>query len=153
MVSSTPRPHFNLRGKTRYPLYRRLGGPQGRSRRAENLVPHRDSIPDRPVRTQSLYRLSYPGLPPELDVRIQHFLKLQKTQIRTGCFTSHTQPSIVIPATCDRTSQGLTDSPPDRLRILVLDVYLATFTKYNHFRNIHAAATVVPTRQKRLGHP
>jgi len=26
-------------GKTRYPLYRRLGGPQDRSERAENLVP------------------------------------------------------------------------------------------------------------------
>ena len=26
-------------GKTRYPLYRRLGGPQGRSGRAENFVP------------------------------------------------------------------------------------------------------------------
>jgi len=26
-------------GKTRYPLYRRLGGPQGQSGRAENLVP------------------------------------------------------------------------------------------------------------------
>ena len=26
-------------GKTRYPLHRRLGGPQGRSGRAENLVP------------------------------------------------------------------------------------------------------------------
>ena len=26
-------------GKTRYPLYRMLGGPQGRSGRAENLVP------------------------------------------------------------------------------------------------------------------
>ena len=26
-------------GKTRYPFYRRLGGPQGRSRRAGNLVP------------------------------------------------------------------------------------------------------------------
>ena len=28
-----------LPGKTRYPLHRRLGGPQGRSGRAENLVP------------------------------------------------------------------------------------------------------------------
>jgi hypothetical protein len=45
--------------KNLYPLYRRLGGPQGRSGRAENLVPHRDSIPDRPARSQSLYRLSY----------------------------------------------------------------------------------------------
>ena len=26
-------------GKNRYPFYRRLGGPQGRSGRAENLVP------------------------------------------------------------------------------------------------------------------
>ena len=26
-------------GKTRYPFYRRLGGPQGRSGRAESLVP------------------------------------------------------------------------------------------------------------------
>jgi len=26
-------------GKTRYPFYRRLGGPQGRSGRAENIVP------------------------------------------------------------------------------------------------------------------
>ena len=26
-------------GKTRYPFYRKLGGPQGRSGRAENLVP------------------------------------------------------------------------------------------------------------------
>ena len=28
-----------LPGKTRYPFYRRLGEPQGRSGRAENLVP------------------------------------------------------------------------------------------------------------------
>ena len=38
VVSSTPRPHFTP-GKTRYPLYRRLGGPHGRSGGAENLVP------------------------------------------------------------------------------------------------------------------
>ena len=48
-------------GKTRYPLCRRLGGPHGRSGRAEYLVPHRDSIPDRPARSQLLYRLSYPA--------------------------------------------------------------------------------------------
>jgi len=38
VVSSTPRPHF-IQGKTQYPLYRRLSGLQGRSGRAENLVP------------------------------------------------------------------------------------------------------------------
>ena len=48
-------------GKTRYSLYRRLGGPQGRSRRAENLVPTGiRSRTAQPV-AQSLYRLSYPA--------------------------------------------------------------------------------------------
>ena len=46
-------------GKTRCPFYRGLGGPQGRSGRAENLVPTEIRSPDRPVRSQSLYRLSY----------------------------------------------------------------------------------------------
>jgi len=37
---STPRPDRNFPpGKSRYPFYRRLGGPQGRSGRAENLFP------------------------------------------------------------------------------------------------------------------
>jgi len=30
--------------KTRYPFYRRLGGPQGRSGRAENLVPRNRNL-------------------------------------------------------------------------------------------------------------
>ena len=30
---------------------------------AENLAPHRDSIPDLPARSESLYRLLYPALP------------------------------------------------------------------------------------------
>ena len=42
-------------GKTRCPLYRRLGGPRGRSGRAENLVP---TGTVQPV-AQSRYRLSY----------------------------------------------------------------------------------------------
>ena len=61
VVSSTPRPHFTPREKTRYPLCRRLGGPQGRYGWAEKSRPHRDSIPDRPSRSQPLYRLSYPA--------------------------------------------------------------------------------------------
>ena len=46
-------------GKTRYPFYRRLGGPQGGSGRAENLVP--TGIRSRIVQpvAQSLYPLSY----------------------------------------------------------------------------------------------
>ena len=48
-----------LPGKTRYPFYRRLGGPQGRSGRAEYLVPTGIRSPDRPARSQALYRLSH----------------------------------------------------------------------------------------------
>ena len=46
-------------GKTRYPFYRRLGGPQGRSGRAENHF--LTGIRSRTVQSvvQSLYRLSY----------------------------------------------------------------------------------------------
>ena len=45
--------------KIRYPVYSRLGGPQGRSGRAENLVP--TAIRSQTVQhvAQSLYRLSY----------------------------------------------------------------------------------------------
>ena len=48
-------------GKTRYPFYRRLGGPRGRCGRAENLVP--TGMRSRTVQpvAQSLYPLSYPA--------------------------------------------------------------------------------------------
>ena len=57
---SAARPGRTLpRGNTRYPFCRRLGGPQGRSGRAENLAPPGfDPGPSSPV-AQSLYRLSY----------------------------------------------------------------------------------------------
>jgi hypothetical protein len=43
---STPRPgRFTPRGKNRYPLYRRLGGPQRRYGQVEKARHHRDSIP------------------------------------------------------------------------------------------------------------
>ena len=62
---STPRPgRFIPRKETRYPLYGRLGGPQGPVwTGAVSLAPSSTGIrsPDRPVRSESLYRLSYPG--------------------------------------------------------------------------------------------
>ena len=49
-------------GKTRYPLYRRMGGPQGRSGQVRKISPPPGfDPPDRPARSQSLYRLSYPA--------------------------------------------------------------------------------------------
>ena len=46
-------------GKTQYQFYRRLGGPQDRTGLGGKSHPHRDSIPDRPARSQSLYRLGH----------------------------------------------------------------------------------------------
>jgi hypothetical protein len=49
-------------GTTRYLLYRRLGGPQGRSGRVRKMSPPTGiRSPDRPARSQSLYRRSYPA--------------------------------------------------------------------------------------------
>ena len=66
---SASRPGHSLPlGKTRYQLYRRLGGPQSRSGRVENLVLTGIRSPDRPARIQSLYRLSYTGPLKNLDI-------------------------------------------------------------------------------------
>ena len=46
-------------GKTRYPFYRRLGGAPGPVWTGGKSRPHRDSIPDRPARSQSHNRLIY----------------------------------------------------------------------------------------------
>jgi hypothetical protein len=49
-------------GKTRYPLYRGLGGPQGRSGQVWKIsAPTGARFPERPALSESLYRLSYPG--------------------------------------------------------------------------------------------
>jgi len=58
---SAARPGRNLPpGKTRYPLYMRLGGPQGRSGRAENLVP--TGIRSRTVQPVVAIPTELPGL-------------------------------------------------------------------------------------------
>ena len=50
-------------GNIRYPLHRRLGGPQGRSGRAENLVPTGIRLPDRPARSSVAIPTELPGPP------------------------------------------------------------------------------------------
>ena len=64
MVSSTPRPQFTP-GKDPVPIVQEAGWAPGPVWTGEKFRPHRDSIPDRPVRSQSLYRLSYPAHPQE----------------------------------------------------------------------------------------
>ena len=58
MVSSTPRPHFTPR-KDPVPILQEAGWAPGPVWTGGKPRPHRDSIPDRSARGQSLYRLSY----------------------------------------------------------------------------------------------
>ena len=62
VVNATPRPFISWE-KSRNALYRRLGGPQGRSGRVRKTSPPPkfDAPTVQPV--ESLYRLSYPGPP------------------------------------------------------------------------------------------
>jgi len=74
-------------GKTRYPICRRLDGPQGRSGRVRKISPPTGiRSPDRPVRSESLYRLSYPGP--------QSTLLGSKTNI---CCVTPDSPNVTIP--------------------------------------------------------
>ena len=59
MVSSTPRPHFTPR-KDPVPILQEAGWASGPVWTGGKSRPHRDSIPDHPARSLSLYRLSYP---------------------------------------------------------------------------------------------
>jgi len=58
VVSSTPRPHFTP-GKDPVPILQEAGWAPGPVWTGGKSRPHRDSIPNRPARSQSLYRLSY----------------------------------------------------------------------------------------------
>ena len=58
-VSSTPRPQFSP-GKDPVSILQEAGWTPGTVWTGEKSRPHRDSIPDRPARSQSPYGLSYP---------------------------------------------------------------------------------------------
>ena len=59
VVSSTPRPHFTPT-KDPVPILQETEWAPGPVWTGVRSSPHRDSIPDRPARSQSLCRLSYP---------------------------------------------------------------------------------------------
>jgi len=60
VVSSTTRPHLTP-GKDPIPILQEAGWAPEPVWTGGKTRPHRDSIPDRPARSQSLYRLSYPA--------------------------------------------------------------------------------------------
>ena len=61
VLSSTPRPLFTP-GKDPVPIVQQAEWAPGPVWTGGKSRPHRDSIPDRPARSQSLYRLSYPAV-------------------------------------------------------------------------------------------
>ena len=65
VVSSTPRPQFTP-GKDPVPILQEAGWAPGPVWTGGKPRPHRDSIPDCPGLSQSLYRLSYPAHETEL---------------------------------------------------------------------------------------
>jgi len=60
VVSVTPRPHF-IPGKELVPIVQEAWWASGSVWTGGKCRPHRNSISDRPARSQSLYRLSYPA--------------------------------------------------------------------------------------------
>jgi hypothetical protein len=86
-VSVTHWPLFTP-GKTRYPFYRRLGGPQCQSGQLRKISPPLPGIPspDRPARSRSLYRLSYPAHTPFLHANINR-------TILSNCYHEYPQDS------------------------------------------------------------
>jgi len=60
VFSSTPLPHFTS-GKEPVPIVQEAGWAPGPVWTGGKSRPHRDLIPDRSARSQSLYRLNYPA--------------------------------------------------------------------------------------------
>jgi len=75
-------------GNARYPLYRKLGRPLGWSGRLGKISPLTGILsPDRPARSELLYRMSYPDPPKTLYVKT-------KWQHR-GCITTKRYTTII----------------------------------------------------------
>jgi hypothetical protein len=93
VVSFTPRPLYPQGKNPRYPLDRRLGGPQSRF---GHSVEEKNSQPspgietrssDHPAHSQSLYRLSYPGS--DLNLHLSKSHKSRSTLVALFLPTHH----------------------------------------------------------------
>ena len=79
VVSSTPLPHF-IPGKDPVPTLQEAGWATGPVWTGGKYRPHWDSMPDRPARSQSLYRLNYPAH----SVKIHSLYKRHLHKLITG---------------------------------------------------------------------
>jgi hypothetical protein len=78
-------------GKIRYPMYRRLGGPQSRSGQVRKISPPIGiRSPDRPASNTSLYRLRYPDSRLlDIYINLSSFPSVFSTKFKctNACFT------------------------------------------------------------------
>jgi len=87
VVSSTPRPHFTL-GKDPVPILQEAGLAPGPVWTGGKSRPYRDSIPNRPARIQSLYRLSHPA---HTIYIVLHKYRVCGCDLRSGKNRTHTK--------------------------------------------------------------
>ena len=116
MVSSTPRPHFTP-GKEPVPIVREAGWATGPVWTGGKSRPHRDLIPDRPARSQSLYLLSYPAhlfyIPCSKKYVILGKITLRRKKAKLSHYDKNSQE--IIPDVM--TSLRLTSTSPKRVQI------------------------------------
>ena len=95
-------------GKSRYPLYRRLGGPQGRSGQVRKIS-HTTGIrsPDLPARSQSLYWLRYPAHWSMVWFSVTGNELLVPKKRQRNFFTSYANVGISTRAVTDRISRSV----------------------------------------------
>jgi len=97
VVSSTPRSHFTP-GKGPVRILQEAGWAPGSVWTGGKSRPHRDSIPDRPARSLSLYRLSYP--PPHIHTHTHtqyatsELDRFERSASRPGRFNSNQTDSL-----------------------------------------------------------
>jgi len=93
VVSSTPRPHFTP-GKDPVPILEEAGWAPGSVWTGGKSRPHQVSIPDRPARSQSLYRLSY-------RAHTQHMIKSKRRKLHLKTRFNHPEQETYV-MTCER---------------------------------------------------
>ena len=81
VVSRMPWPHFTP-GKDLVPILQEAGWAPGLVWMGGKSRPHRDWILDRPARSQSLYRLSYPAQ--SIQLPYQKYLQMWEQQDKTN---------------------------------------------------------------------
>ena len=128
---SASRPGRSLpRGKTRYPLYSRLGGPLGRSGQVRKISPPPGFDPRtvQPV-AQSPYRLSYPG---PLDIQrdnvirgTESLLKCAGSSAQSGNSARLTEP--IGPAPCSQKPKTFPHPEPNESSPRLCSFFMVLF--------------------------